>query len=292
MTAKSRKILFIVNPSAGKKRNIDLKEFIEKSFTLPDFKVAVSTSLEYFEEIKKEIIAGNYTDVVACGGDGTVNKVAAFASENNLRLGILPLGSGNGLARSVGISMNLKKALKQIEIGKTKRIDAGVLNTKLFFCASGMGFDSHIAALFEKTTGRGLVGYIKLIWREFFSYKGENYKIKIDEKKISTNSFIVACCNCGQYGNDFYIAPTADMTDGKITMSIIKPFHWIFIPYILLKVVLKKAHTLNIVETHHAEKIEIVREKSGFVHIDGEPFDGGMQINLSVKPLALEIICG
>ena len=288
---KSRKILFIVNPSAGKKRNIDLKEFIEKEFSLPDFKVAVSTSLEYFEEIKREIISGNYTDVVACGGDGTVNKVAAFACENNLRLGILPLGSGNGLARSVGISMDLKKALKQIETGTKKKIDAGMLNGKLFFCASGMGFDSHIAALFEKTTGRGLGGYIKLIWKEFFSYKAETYALKIGGKQISQKAFILACCNSGQYGNDFYIAPTASMTDGKITVSIIKPFHWIVVPYILLKVVLKKANTLNIVETHHAEEIKIIRANSGYVHIDGEPMESGTEINISVKPLALEIIC-
>lgn len=292
MATVQRKILFIVNPGAGKKRNIDLKEFIEKNFGLPNFRVVVSSSLEYFEEIKKEILSGNYTDVIACGGDGTVNKVAAFACENNLRLGILPLGSGNGLARSVGISMNLKKALEQVETGKTKRIDVGVLNGKLFFCASGMGFDSHIAALFEKTTGRGLAGYLKLIWKEYFSYKEESYSLKIDGKEVNSNSFIVACCNSGQYGNDFYIAPTADMTDGKITVSLIKPFHWLRAPYILLKVMLKKAHTLNIVETHHAERIEIKRMQNGYVHIDGEPLEGGQEIHLSVKPLALEIICG
>src|ERR1700741_293875 len=115
----NRKILFIVNPSAGKKRNLDLKEFIEKSFNHANFMVAVSTSLEYFEEIKQLAITEKYTDVVACGGDGTVNKVASFASKNMLRLGIFPLGSGKGLARSVKISMDLKKALRQIENGKT-----------------------------------------------------------------------------------------------------------------------------------------------------------------------------
>ncbi len=291
MSNSLRKILFIVNPSAGKKRNIDLKEFIESHFSFSDYKVAVSSSLEYFEEIKKEIISGNYTDVVACGGDGTVNKVAAFACENNLRFGILPLGSGNGLARSVGVSMNLKKALKQIEQGETKKIDAGVLNDKLFFCAAGMGFDAHIAALFENSPGRGLWGYIKLIWKEFFSYTAENYTLQLNSTSSKRSAFIVACCNSGQYGNDFYIAPTANMTDGKITVSIIKPFHWIIVPYILLKVVLKKAHTLNIVETHHAEKIKITRTNSGYVHIDGEPLEAGTEINLSVKPLALEIIC-
>jgi diacylglycerol kinase (ATP) len=289
---RNRKILFIVNPSAGKKRNLDLKEFIEKNFNYANFTVAVSTSLEYFEEIKQTALTEKYTDVIACGGDGTVNKVAAFACKHNLRLGILPLGSGNGLARSVKISMNLKKALKQIENGNTLKIDGGVLNNKLFFCASGMGFDAHIAALFENTEARGLWGYIKLIWKEFFSFKTEKYTLQFNEKEITTPVFVLACCNSGQYGNDFYIAPTADMIDGKITISILKPFSKWLTPYLILKVVLKKAHTLSCVDTYHTNTLKIIREKKGFVHLDGEPHEEGTEINYSIQPLALEIICG
>ena len=288
----NRKILFIVNPSAGKKRNLDLKEFIEKNFNHADFTVAVSTSLEYFEEIKQPAITEKYTDIIACGGDGTVNKVASFASKNNLRLGILPLGSGNGLARSVKISMDLKKALKQIEKGKTLKIDGGILNNKLFFCASGMGFDAHIAALFENTEARGLSGYIKLIWKEFFSYKTEKYTLQFDGKEITAPAFVLACCNSGQYGNDFYIAPTANMIDGKITVSILKPFSKLLTPYLILKVILRKAHTLNCVDTYHTGSLKIIREKKGFVHLDGEPHEEGTEINYSIQPLALEIICG
>lgn len=287
-----RKIIFIINSSAGKKRNIDIREFIKEKFNHSDFTVSVSSSLQYFEEIKQKALADKYTDVIACGGDGTVNKVASFACKNNLRLGILPLGSGNGLARSVKISMNLRKALKQIETAKTIKIDAGVLNDKLFFCASGMGFDAHIAALFEKAEARGLGGYIKLIWKEFFSYKPETYVLKFDGKEITKPAFVLACCNSGQYGNDFYIAPTASMTDGKITVSILKPFLKWLTPYLILKVILKKAHTLNCVETYHTNSLQIIREKKGFVHLDGEPHEEGKEINYSVRPMALEIICG
>lgn len=289
---RQRKILFIVNPSAGKRRNLDLKEFIEKHFNYAHFTVAVSSSLEYFEEIKQKALTENFTDVIACGGDGTVNKVASFACNNDLRLGILPLGSGNGLARSVKMSMDLKKALKQIEAGRSQKIDGGILNGKLFFCASGMGFDAYIAALFENTESRGLAGYIKLIWKEYFSYKPEKYILKFDGKEISTEAFVLACCNSGQYGNDFYIAPTANMRDGKLTISIMKPFAKWFTPYLISKVVLKKAHTLNCVETYDTASLQIMREKKGFVHLDGEPHEEGTEINYSVKPLALEIICG
>jgi len=287
-----RKILFVVNPSAGKKRNLDLREFIEKHFHFPDFTVAVSSSLEYFEEIKQKALAENYTDVIACGGDGTVNKLASFACKHNLRLGILPLGSGNGLARSVKVSMDLRKALKQIEAGKAMKIDAGVLNGHMFFCASGMGFDAHIAALFENTEARGLWGYIKLIWREFFSYKSQNYILKFDNKEISKPAFVLACCNSGQYGNDFYIAPTASMTDGKLTISILKPFNKCLTPWVIFKVFFKKRHTLRWVETYHAAEVKIAREKSDFVHLDGEPHKEEKEIHYTVKPLALEIICG
>lgn len=286
-----RKILFVVNPAAGKKRKVAVKEFIESHFRGVDHTVAVSFSLGQFEEIKARALAEQYTDVVACGGDGTVNKVAAFACKNGLRLGILPLGSGNGLARSVGISMDLKKALRQIEIGKTTTIDAGVMNGHMFFCASGIGFDAHIAALFEKTDARGLWGYIKLIWKEYFSYKAENYYLKFDQTRISRPAFVLACCNSGQYGNDFYIAPTASMTDGKLTISILKPFNKWLTPYLIFKVILKKAHTLSCVETYHASEITITRTRSGFVHLDGEPLQEKEQIHYSVQPAALQIIC-
>jgi len=287
-----RKILFVVNPSAGKKRNLDLREFIEKNFNFPDFTVAVSSSLQYFEEIKQKALAEKYTDIIACGGDGTVNKVATFACKNKLRLGILPLGSGNGLARSVKISMDLKKALEQIEEGRTMKIDAGILNGHMFFCASGMGFDAHIAALFENTEARGLWGYIKLIWKEFFSYRAENYILRFNDIEINKPAFVLACCNSGQYGNDFYIAPTASMTDGKITISILKPFNKWLTPWIIFKVLLKKTHTLKWVETYHAKEIKIIRPKKDFVHLDGEPHEEGTEINYTVEPLALEIISG
>ena len=154
-----------------------------------------------------------------------------------------------------------------------------------------MGFDAHIAALFEKSPGRGLWGYIKLIFKEFFAYKGETYNIKLNGKEINKKAFILACCNSGQYGNDFYIAPTASMIDGRITVSIIKPFYWILAPYILLKVILRKVNTLSIIETYDTQELKITRTKPGYVHIDGEPMEAGTEINLSVKPLALEIIC-
>jgi YegS/Rv2252/BmrU family lipid kinase len=287
-----RKILFVVNPSAGKKRNLDLKEFIEEHFMFPDYTVAVSSSLEYFEEIKQKALNEGYTDVIACGGDGTVNKVAAFACKHNLRLGILPLGSGNGLARSVKVSMDLKKALKQIENGKVMRIDAGVLNEKMFFCASGMGFDAHVATLFEKTEARGLWGYVRLIWREYFSYLPMNYTLRFEGKEITRPAFVLALCNSGQYGNDFYIAPTAIMNDGQITISILKPFKRWILPWLVMKVFFRKTHTLNCVETYHASQLTIVREREGHVHLDGEPHAEGLEINLNVMPEALQIIVG
>lgn len=287
-----RKILFVVNPAAGKRRNLDLKEFIEENFNFPHYAVDVSTSLDYFEEIKEKALVEGYTDVVACGGDGTVNKVAAFVCQHNLRLGILPLGSGNGLARSVKVSMDLRKALKQIENGKVTVVDAGVLNDKLFFCAAGMGFDAHIAALFEKTEARGLWGYFKLIWREFFSYVPQQYALTFDGHSINTGAFLLALCNSGQYGNDFYIAPTAIMNDGMITVSVLKPFSKWKVPFIVIKVIFRQAHKLNCVETYHTPALRILRKNKGSVHLDGEPHEEGAEINLSVRPMALQILAG
>lgn len=288
---EKRKILFVINPSAGKKKKINIERFIKGNFSFHDYTAMLSSSLLEFENIKKKIVEEHYTDVIACGGDGTVNKTASFAYENKLKLGILPLGSGNGLARSLGISMNLKTALKQVETGKTKVIDGGSLNNKLFFCAAGIGFDAHISSLFEKAHKRGLWGYIQLIMKEFFSYKAQTYTLRLNGLSISRNAFMIACCNSGQYGNDFYVAPTASMHDGKITISLLKPFKWVSVPHILFQSLRKKAHRLKQIETFHAEEITIRRNKAGHVHIDGEPFETGMEIKLKAIPNALEIIC-
>jgi diacylglycerol kinase family enzyme len=158
----NRKIAFVINPNAGVKKKIDIIQFIKANFDSSiQHDYIVWKNKDDFESVKLQILSGNYTCAVACGGDGTVNQVASCILDTNIALGILPLGSGNGLARTNGIKINLHKALKQIEQGKTKSIDAASINNIPYFCTAGIGFDALIANLFASNKTRGF--YLMLL---------------------------------------------------------------------------------------------------------------------------------
>src|ERR1700741_5624947 len=160
----SQKIAFIINPKAGVKKKIDLEKFIRDNFAAPiPFDLIIWKNKDDFASIKEQILNNGYTIVVACGGDGTVNQVAAVVVNTNIALGILPLGSGNGLARSNSIPMDLKRALNVIGSAKSRKIDSGTINDVPFFCTAGVGFDALIADKFASSTKRGFKTYVRTV---------------------------------------------------------------------------------------------------------------------------------
>ncbi len=163
----AQKIAFVINPNAGVKKKVNIIEFIKTHFPkhIP-YDLIVWKNKDDFNSVKQQILAGNYTIVVACGGDGTVNQVSSVLVHTSMALGIFPLGSGNGLARSNRIPLDLKQALKVIERGTIKQIDGGTINGHLFFCTAGVGFDAHIANEFAASTKRGFMTYFKTTVKE------------------------------------------------------------------------------------------------------------------------------
>ncbi len=288
----NQKIAFVINPNAGVKKNINIIEFIKSNFPKHiNYDFIVWKNKHDFDSVKQQLLNGNYTVVVACGGDGTVNQTAAVLINTNMALGILPLGSGNGLARSNHIPMDLKKALKIIERETVKIIDGAVINNIPFFCTAGIGFDAHIANEFAISTKRGFITYFKTTIKEFFGYKPNNYTITIDGKTINTDAFLITIANAGQWGNDIYIAPEAELTDGILNISILKPFSIIAIPIIGIQLFSKKIHTSIKLQSEKGQKVEIKFKESLPVHFDGEPMFVKEKLNIQVLPLALKIVC-
>jgi len=160
-----------------------------------------------------------------------------------------------------------------------------------FFCTAGVGFDAHIAGEFAASTKRGLVTYFKTTVKEFFGYKPNHYKISIDDKLIETEAFLITIANAGQWGNDVYIAPEAELSDGILNMSILKPFSLFAIPMIGIKLFSKKIHTSIQLQSERGKIITI--EFNGIlpVHFDGEPIQVDSKLTIQVIPLALNIIC-
>ena len=288
-----KKILVVINPKAGvkNKQRIDLKiqELLGNDFKMyfqwwegPDFDITAA--------IKERNKIEDFDIVVAAGGDGTVNKTARGIVNTKTAFAILPLGSGNGLARHFKIPLNLEKAAKVIIKGKTINMDTCLINNENFFCTAGTGFDAHIGNLFANAGKRGFATYIKIVGREFKNYKPLSYHILVDGKEIIRKAFLVTVANANQYGNNVYIAPNADIADGLLNVVILKPFSLMHAPALASRLFLKKMNTANLVETFTAKEVSIYREAPDSVHFDGEPAMMEKELRFAVNPNSLHII--
>lgn len=241
-------------------------------------------------EIAEEAANKNFDVIVAVGGDGTINEIAAKVMQQNKILGVLPFGSGNGLARFLKIPMNTVKAIKVINNCKVSVIDTATFNEKCFFNMAGMGFDAHISSVFAGNKSRGLSGYVKLGLREMFSYKSQTYQITVDGKEYSRKAFVISVANSSQYGNNAHISPKASVTDGLLDVCIVKEFPLYKLPVLAYQMLRLKTDNSNLVEIIKGKNIHISRIKEDAIHIDGEPYFMGKEITVSITPLSLNII--
>lgn len=285
-------ILFIINPISGGRGKLRIPDFIDQYLDKEKFNAnfVFSEYVGHAGELADEAATKNFDVIVAAGGDGTINEVATKVLKHNKILGILPLGSGNGLARFLKIPKNLRHALGLINNFKTDYVDTAEFNQKCFFNLAGMGFDAHLSAVFSKDKKRGLSGYVKLGFQEVFNYKPQTYQLDIDGTAYTRKAFAISIANSSQYGNDVYIAPNASVKDGLLDVCIIKPFPIIKLPvlgYVMLKGTAESSDMIEIIKGKH---IKITREKAGAVHVDGEPLQMGAEIEALVHPLSLQVI--
>lgn len=286
------KILFIINPISGGKNKSKLPDLIKQEIKGVPYHLAYTNGPEHATQITLQGIKDGFTHFIAVGGDGTVNEVAKALIGTDYYFGILPFGSGNGLARHNKIPMEIRQAIRLINENHIKRIDTCQLNGMPFVNVSGVGFDAHIGKLFaqNKNTKRGFSTYINMTINEFKNYKAEHYTIKADGKKIEQDAFLITFANSSQYGNNAYIAPDASMTDGMIDVCIVKPFHPIKILDLGFKLFTKQINKSELVDTIKATEIEIEREQEGDIHLDGEPFLQGKNLKIKIVPCSLNLI--
>lgn len=288
-----RKLLFIVNPNAGKKISDRLIDTIKKEFPKNIYyQIVIWKDKDHFAEVLDILHSNDYTDAIAVGGDGTVNRVAKSIIGTNIALGIVPAGSGNGLARTLGLSMKVEEVIKQIAAGKKTMIDHGTVNNIPFFCTSGIGFDAHIGNLFATSKKRGLQSYVKITLREIMKYRSKDYIIKINGEELKRKAYLITVANAGQYGNDFYIAPQAKINDGKFHVVVLKPFNFFSVFGVLIKVLKRKANESRNIETYVSDKVTINRQWKDSIHFDGEPEFQGENLEYFCHPQKLTVIVG
>lgn len=287
-----KKILFVINPISGGRDKKRMPALIEKHLdkNIYDFRISFTERVEHGYMLAKAAVKENFDIVVAVGGDGTVNEISKAIINTNVALGIIPFGSGNGLARSLKIPLKTSKAIEVLNNSKTDKIDSATLNNHFFFNVAGSGFDAHISECFAKNNIRGFIGYIKTTLQELKKYTPQEYSITYDGKNIIRKAFIVSIANSSQYGNDAHIAPRADVKDGWLDIVVVKPILWYLIPFLAIRMFLKTAESSSYVEMFRAKKIEIKREYDAAIHIDGEPRIEQKDMNIEIIPLSLNVI--
>lgn len=285
-------ILFIINPISGGKEKKKIPTLIDAYLDRSKFNANFSFTsyVGHAAEITEEAVNKNFDIIVAVGGDGTINEVASKVVGQQKTLGIIPFGSGNGLARALNIPINVKKAIEIINQLNVQTIDAATLNNKYFFNMAGIGFDAHISSVFAGNKTRGLSGYLKMILKEIRTYSSETYDIIIDGIPYSRSAFILSIANSSQYGNDVHISPESSLTDGLLEMCIVKPLPWYTFPLLGYQMLKAKTHHSKWVEIISGKQISITRTKGSAIHIDGEPFLMGTIINIEIIPKALNVI--
>ena len=276
-------MLFIINPISGKGK----KAKIVQRLLAKGYKVVYT---EYAGHA--EVLAREATDdiVVAVGGDGTVNEVARGIVGTEKILGIIPCGSGDGLARHLGLSHNIRKAMQTIEQGECKRMDTAEINGRPFFSVCGVGFDAVVSERFAKSGKRGVANYIKLGLNTWRNYSPEHYTITIDGEEHQTDSLLITIGNSNQWGNNAKIAPLASCFDGLLEVTTVEKFSFWELPLMAFRLMTGTLHKSRKIACYRGKDIYINRAAEGVAHADGDWFIDSERLHIKILPSALKVI--
>ncbi len=290
MTRKS--IVFILNPISGTHSKAEIPVMIDNIMDKERFTCQVRTTEHrgHAAEIARECVKDGVDVVAAIGGDGTVNEVARSLVHSRTALAIVPCGSGNGLARHLGIPMDLGKALKIINLCHVEDFDYGVINDLPFFCTCGMGFDAFISLKFAEAGKRGPITYVENVLKEGLKYRPETYEVEDETGAKRYKAFLIACANASQYGNNAYIAPHATMRDGLLDVVILEPFSTLDAPQISMDLFSKTLENNSKIKTFRSRRIHIHRREPGAIHFDGDPIMTGCDIDVHIENMGIRIV--
>ncbi len=292
MISEKDKIAFIINPVSGTGKVSGIEYLIQHQVNFNGFvpEIIRTRYKGHAAKIVRKLIKKGTKAIVAVGGDGTVNEIASEMVGENTVLGIIPNGSGNGLARHLGIPLKTEHALDLLYTGKIKKIDTGKVNNRFFFCTCGTGFDARVGKIFDKLSGRGFLNYVRTVIREFIHYQPKKYKIRIDGKKLKKRAFLLTIANAGQYGNNAYIAPGAKIDDGLLDICIFRPFPRFKSIILGLRLFSRTIDKSKYLDTCQGREIIIQRAKKIRMHLDGEPVKMKNRVKVTILPKSLKVI--
>ena len=295
MKKMKKNVWFVVNPISGTSDKQRIVDLIPQYLPASDFRVRVCYTQYsgHAAEIAHAAVSGHVDVVVAVGGDGTVNEVARSLIHTDTALGIVPCGSGNGLARHLSIPLSPEGALQVIGGCVIGEMDYGRINGTPFFCTCGVGFDAFVSSKFAESGRRGLLSYIENTLKEGLQYRPETYDIEIDDENgehIHCNAFLIACANASQYGNNVYIAPSASMSDGLMDITIMQPFTVLEAPQIAIQLFRGTIGHNSRIQTFRCRYLTIHRKQPGVIHFDGDPKQESADLEIELVPHDIRMV--
>ena len=296
----SRKIIFFINPVSGTGNRKQLEKKISVRCTKENisFEILFTSAEGDYEFLRSKIEKEVITDIVICGGDGSLSPIISSLLNSNINIGIIPTGSGNGLARTAGIPKSINKALDVVIAGKSDYVDAFVINNQLSCHVSGLGFDAVVAHEFSKQRARGLSTYTRQTIKNFLKIKPYSFWLEVDKTALNVEAFLICIANSNQFGNNFKIAPKAKLCDGLLDIVIIKRTNKFKVVMAFVKQILfgdvedVSAKNFNKKEVLYFQTGKILIRNYGRapLHIDGDPSQTFQEFSIEILPSAYLLI--
>jgi len=297
-----RKIVYLVNPISGTVKKEGLKELIESETAAKQipFEIVPTNAAGNYNFLKDKIVEEYITDIVMVGGDGTVNQVVASLKNEQVKFGIIPMGSGNGLARTANIPMKAKEALQLFFDGEAKKTDAFLINNQFSCMLSGIGFDAQVAHDFAAKSSRGLLTYTQQSLMNFFKAHPYQFEIILPDFAFYSDAFFISIANSNQFGNNFTIAPQASLNDGLLDIVIVQKMNKAKLPFAVLKQIRGNNKLQDMVDNitnknvlyFQVPSLTIKNLKHAPFHIDGEPKDTAEEFKIEILKDCFELVQG
>ena len=288
----TRQIAFLINPISG----TSAKEGLEQMLTSHcrdagiEYQVIYTALTTTSDLLKMQLADFGVTDLVVCGGDGTVNLAASAVAHTSINLGIIPVGSGNGLARTASIPLNPAKAFDVVLKGKLQTTDAFEVNGSFACMLSGIGLDAEVAERFSHSHRRGLITYTTQALIQFFKTQPVQFEVEIDGFRFFTDAFFISIANSNQFGNNVTIAPLASLSDGLLDVIIVQKMPKATLPFALLGQLRHNHHMKNWAEKigkqsilyFQTPEITIGNPRHAPMHVDGDPYPSGEKVHYKI----------
>jgi YegS/Rv2252/BmrU family lipid kinase len=285
------KTCFLLNPIAGASRRYDMPALIARHFgTLePNYTIRETEYAGHAVELAKQAAADGFRIIVAIGGDGTVNEVGRGLLGTGAALGIVPQGSGNGLARHLKVPLGLVAALRRLATPEFSRMDVGLMNGHPFFCTAGLGFDAHVSQHFARAGTRGLNTYLRVTLREYRTFRPTPVHVHVNGQVRATDCYVLAFANASQYGNNAYIAPRADLRDGLLDVCLIDALPVVRAMKVSLGMALGNLPQSKAAEYFRVPRGRVTAQAPIGCHVDGDYLGHATEFEVEMMPLALAV---